>query len=356
MNLLPPLPTLEEIRARLNAIFPENFPDRRILTGEMAVRVLFVALYGGFAEAFHRFFRPSTVIRFSFEQAELVEESERLEWLSTCQTPGHSAFGKQWYADNTREPLRDDLIRNRALPIGLIVKREGIAPTSPVPIYALADEFAALFDPSLDAENLEAAIRQWQEKALNPMTLKRMKLLARGVTEKEGQVKVTLPTSSKTFRLAPGNASLITRDVCEVLTVRLMQMPVVVHISISDRKTFPELVGDAAAYGFEFNPSLELPDVVVVDVANDNGKVAFIEVVHSDGPITELRKQALLRIAGEAGIPSERVLLITAFDDRNSSAFRKRFSELALGSKVWFRSEPDLIITLDRMPDNATSK
>lgn len=344
---LPPLPTLDEMRERLNAIFPDNFPDRRILTGDMAVRMLFVALYGGFTNARGRYFRPSTVIRFSLDQASLTDDIDRMAWLSTCQTPGHEPLGKQWYADNTREPLRDDLIRNRALPIGLIVKREGVAPTSPAPIYALADDFACLLSPLLQGKTLSNAIIAWQETALNPMTLKRMRLLARGVTEKQGQVSVKLPSTNKVLRLAAGEASIITRDVCEDLAPRIMKLPIVVHVSISDQKTFPELAGEAAAYDLVLNPSSELPDVVMVDVGSNEGKVAFVEVVHSDGPITELRKEALLKIAAEAGIPPGRVLLITAFEDRSSGAFRKRISELAIGSQVWFRSEPDFLLTFD---------
>ncbi|MBC3831577.1 restriction endonuclease [Undibacterium amnicola] len=347
MNPLPKLPSLDEIRERINVIFPDNFPDRRILTGEMAARVYFVTLYGGFTEGSGRFFRPSTVIRFSLEQSVLTNDLERLTWLSTCQTPGHKPLGKQWYADNTREPLRDDMIRNRAVPIGLIIKREGVAPTSPAPIYALSNDFAKLLSPALQGIELSEAISQWQEKALNPMTLKRMKLLSRGVTEKEGQISVRLPSTNKVLRLAAGEASVITRDVCEELAGRIMKLPIVVHVSISDQKTFPELIGEAAAYDLKFNPSSELPDIVIVDVGSDDGKVAFIEVVHSDGPITELRKDALLRIAADAGIPATRVLLVTAFEDRSSSAFKKRFSELAIGSKVWFRSEPDMLMSFD---------
>ncbi|MES3025056.1 MAG: BsuBI/PstI family type II restriction endonuclease [Pseudomonadota bacterium] len=350
---LPALPTLEEIRNRLTIIFPENFPDRSILIGEMAVRANFVALYGGFTKARARYFRPSTIIRFSVEQADLTDDIDRLTWLATCQTPGHKPLGKQWYADNTREPLRDDLIRNRAVPIGLIVKLEGVAPTSPAPIYALSDDFANLLSPELEGAGLNEAIRQWQEKALNPMTLKRMRLLARGVTERQGQVSVKLPSTNKVLRLAAGEASIITRDVCEDLAMRIMKMPIVVHVSVSDQKTFPELIDDAAAYGLKFNPSSELPDVVIVDVGSDEGKVAFIEVVHSDGPITELRKESLLKIASDAGIPAAKVLLITAFEDRSSPAFKKRISELAIGSQVWFRSEPELLLTFEQLPKPA---
>jgi hypothetical protein len=338
------------VQQRLAEVFPENFPDRSILVGEMAARLIFVALYGGFVEGVERYFRPSTVIRFSLEQAARTSDRHRLSWLAVSQAPGYQTIGKQWYADNTRESLRDDLIRNRAIPIGIIQKREGIAPTSPSPIYRLSAPFASLFDPELTGDELESAIEEWQENFLDDATLMRMRLLAEGVKAKEGQVYVTLPTTEKTLRLAPGEASMITRDVCEDLAGRLMHTPVVVHLSISDQKTFPELAGEMKAVGLKINPSAELPDLVVVDIDGKNkGTVAFIEVVHSDGPITELRKQALLRIAEDAGIVAERVQLITAFEDRNSPAFKKRVSELARGSMVWFRSEPDLLIQISSL-------
>lgn len=352
MSSLPPLLSLAQVSDRLNTIFPSNFPDRSILVGDMATRLFFVLLYGGFIEGKSRYLRPSTVIRFSLEQADLTSDEDRMAWLATCQSPGHVIRGKQWYADNSREPLRDDLIRNRAMPIGIIVKREGVPPTSPAPIYALSAPFARLFDQTLQGEELEQAVAAWQERHLDPMTLKRMRLLAQGVKAKEGQVVVELPMTGKTLRLAPGEASAITKDVCEVLSRRLLEQPVVIHVSLSDQKLFKELEGEAEAVGLTFNPSAELPDVVMVDIGHDHGMVvAFVEVVHSDGPITELRKQSLLRIAAEAGIAPEHVRLVTAFEDRNAPAFKKRVSELARESAVWFRSEPELLLRLDTLPE-----
>ena len=313
----------------------------------MAAKMVFVALYGGFIEGTTRYFRPSTIIRFSHEQAGLTDKDDRLEWISVCQTQGYEPHGKPWYADNSREPLRDDLIRNRAIPLGIVKKREGVPPTSPAPIYQLSETFAALFDPALADEELEEAVTTWQNKHLDPMTLKRMKLLASGVMAKEGQVTVNLPTTGKTLRLAAGEASSITKDVCEVLAKKMCVGPVVVHVSLSDMKLFKELEGEAEAVGLKFNANAELPDVVFADIGHEDGMlVTFVEVVHSDGPISELRRKALLKIAKDAGIASKHVQLVTAFEDRNSPAFRKRFSELARGSSVWFRSEPDMLMEL----------
>lgn len=346
MQHLPPFVTLQFVRERLAMIFPESFPDRSILVGEMATRMVFVSLYGGFIEGADRYFRPSTVIRFGQPQVEKNSQDERSMWLSQCHTPGYKPAA-QWYADNTREPLRDDLIRNRAIPIGLILKREGVATTSPAPIYCLSKNFAELFDPSIVGLDLSIVVARWQERNLDPMILQRMRLLRR-TGSREGQVIVKLPTTGTTLRLSPGDASVITRDVCEVLLNQVMRTPVVVHISTSEVKHFRELAGEAEDIGLHISPSAELPDIVAADTGYEDGlRIMFVEVVHTDGPITELRKSALLKIAAEAGVPEKHVRMITAFEDRNSSPFKKRISEIARGSEVWFRSEPQLIIKLE---------
>lgn len=346
MIRLPPFVSLPFVRERLSMIFPESFPDRSILVGDMAARMVFVALYGAFVEGVNRYFRPSTVIRFGFPQAEKSTDEERYSWIASCHTPGHKSVG-QWYADNTREPLRDDLIRNRAVPVGLILKREGVPTTSPAPIYCLAESFAKLFDPAIDESSLVELIGAWQERNLDPMVLQRMRLLRR-TGAKEGQVMVTLPTTGTSLRLPPGDASVITKDVCEALLKKIMITPVVVHISTSEIKTFRELSGEAEDIGLHIMPSAELPDIVAADTAHEDGlRLVFIEVVHSDGPITELRKESLLKIAADAGVPEKNVRMITAFEDRNSYPFKKRISELARGSDVWFRSEPGLLVRLE---------
>lgn len=348
--LLPKLPLLSEVAARLSIIFPETFPDRSILVGEMAARFIFVSLYGGFINGRGQYLRPSTVINFSMEQAARVTDAERQDWMASCQTPGFVPFGKPWYAPNSRETLRDDLIRNRAIPMGLVSKREGVAVTSPAPIYSLSAPFAALLNPDLLGEELDEAIVAWQDRYLDKMTLKRAALLASGVKAKAGAVIINLPMADKTLRLGSGEAAAITKAVCEDMSVRMFAHPVVIHVSHSDKKMFNELSGEAAAIGLKIDLSSELPDIVIADIGNAHGMtLCFVEVVHSDGPITEIRRLALLKIAADADIAPEHVRMVTAFNDRSSPAFKKRFSELARNSAVWFRTEPDMLFGLDTM-------
>jgi hypothetical protein len=317
----------------------------------MAARTFFVALYGGFIEGSSRFFRPTTVTRFSDEQAALTSDDDRIKWLSTCHRGGklHTAIGQPWYADNTREAIRDNLIRNRAIPIGVIARRdEQVATTSQKPTYALTIGFAELFDPAVTGADLDTAIAAWQKKNLSTASLQRMRLLTQAINQRQGEVSITLPTTGEILRLAPGAASVITRDVCEVLSRLMFEKPIVVHVSTSDQKTFPQLEKSMQAIGLQLDVSGELPDVIIVDIG-DGLILAFIEVVSSDGPITELRKQALLKLAAEAGIDLINVRMVTAFEDRGDTVFKRRFSELARDSLVWFRTEPHLIVRLDSM-------
>ena len=107
---LSPLVSVEEVRLRLGAIFPPSFPDRALLVGKMAARVVFVFLYGGFVEGTQRHLRPSAIYFFTADQARQTTDAARLDWLKTAFKPGFRPPGKRWYADTSREPIRDDLI------------------------------------------------------------------------------------------------------------------------------------------------------------------------------------------------------------------------------------------------------
>ncbi len=77
---LPALVPVDEVQRRLEAIFPDAFPDRSILVGRMAAHVVYVFLYGGFIESCDRLLRPSAVYLFTAEQAKLTQDAERLAW------------------------------------------------------------------------------------------------------------------------------------------------------------------------------------------------------------------------------------------------------------------------------------
>ena len=85
--------------------------------------------------------------------------------------------------------------------------------------------------------------------------------------------------------------------------------------------------------------------MILADMS-DPIRFLFCEIVATDGAVTDARKQALLAIVRESDVPVKSVEFLTAFEDRGSSAFRKNFSQLAVNSLVWFRTEPDLLVIL----------
>ena len=63
----------------------------------------------------------------------------------------------------TREPIRDETLREGLVAVGAATLRPDLATTSSKPRYALRADFAALFAPGLSDSALAGAIARWQE-------------------------------------------------------------------------------------------------------------------------------------------------------------------------------------------------
>lgn len=84
-----------------------------MLIGQMAARAVFVFLYGGFLNSVEHHLRPIVICRFTAKQARRTDDEARRAWIASAFKQGFRPPGDPWYADNTRESLRDDLFRNR---------------------------------------------------------------------------------------------------------------------------------------------------------------------------------------------------------------------------------------------------
>jgi len=335
---------VDEIQARLAAIFPEEFPDRGILVGIMAARVIFVCLYGGAIEGHGRYMRPSHVYLFTQQQAEKTTEDERLAWISNASKQGFRPPGQRWYADTSKEPIRDDLMRNQLLRMGIMQKLSGYSTTASTPVNYLSADFAALFAPNLTFESLAATIQSWRVRNLDQATRQRMILKAQGINAKAGDLLIELPDGAR-IRVSAGPSSLIAKGLIEEFARRHLDSPALLWLSASDKKSLPQFVELSASVGLKFDVNAELPDVILADM-KEPIRFLFCEIVATDGPTTETRKQALLAIVRESQIPPNAVEFLTAFEDREATPFRKTFSQLAVDSLIWFRTEPDLLVIL----------
>jgi hypothetical protein len=343
-EVLPELIGVEETLARLNRIFPPSFPDRALLVGRMAARVVFVFLYGGFVEGSSRYLRPSAVYLFTAEQARRVSTQDRLAWLGHAFRPGFRPAGRRWYADTSREPIRDDLIRQRLASMGVVLRRPGVATTSSAPIYQLAAGFASLFDPTLEARALDEEVGRWRDANLSPETLARMRLKAQRILHAKGDVFIDLPDGTR-IRANAGPSTTIVKALIEDYAPRWLEQPAVLWISASDRKSHPDFVERAAAVGLRFAVDRLLPDLILADLA-DPVRFVFCEAVATDGPVDDDRKAALLELTRGCGIADEHIRFVTAYLDREAPGLRKTFHRIASGTELWFGNEPDLVVRL----------
>jgi hypothetical protein len=343
---LPPVPPVELIRQRLQTIYPEgSWPKRIYCVREMAAKTIFVMLYTGAVTDRDRWIRPDQVTRMTDDQAGRTSDQDRQTWAIESLRPSKSAIPGRWYAANTREPIRDETLREGLIPTGTVKEREGLPTTSAKPRYALTPDCAALFDPDLNGDALEAAIRAWQKTNLSPGAMHRIAILRRGVVATEGGVMVRFP-NGETRRMEVGPSSNISKAVIEDFAPRFLAQPGVIFLSESRNKVVARDNQLAQAIGLHIQSDKNLPDIILVDLGPSHPLLAFVEVVATDGPIGETRKAALLKIAEEAGFPPAHVAFVTAFLDRGAPAFKKTVDALAWGSFAWFMSEPEHLLRL----------
>jgi hypothetical protein len=330
---------------RLQIIFPEGTPHRNYCTRDLAASTVFTALYIGAIEGSELFLGPKHVYRMTERQAIRTDDGARRRYAADALKPGFRAPGKRWYADNTREPIRDETLREGLVAVGAVVARMDIPTTSSKPRYALKAGFAALFNPALTGTALEAAVRDWQMKNLSPGVLARVSLVRDGAAAAIASLKVTFPNGEARL-LAPGPSSVITKAVVESFAPRFLDHPAVLWLSESGNKVAARDDKLAAKIGLKIEADKNLPDLILVDLGPHEPLIVFIEIVATDGPITARRRAALLDLTDAARFARTQVVFVTAYQDRNSSAFKRTISELAWGSFAWFASEPEQIVAL----------
>lgn len=343
-----PFPLLlprEAIHQRLQQIFPEGTPNRRYCIRELAASTVFAALYIGAVEGTGKYFGPKHVYRMTDRQAEQTDDESRGDFEERIKGAGFQPPGKRWYSDNTREPIRDETLRDGFVAIGAVTERKDVATTSSTPRYALEPTFAALFDPTLGDARFEAEASLWRKNKLNPGALARIAIVRRGAASGGTFVLVTFP-NGETRHMAPGPSTDITKAVIEIFAPRFLQKPAVLFVSESGNKVVDRDDALAQAIGLNIQADRNLPDTVLVDLGPEHPLIVFVEVVATDGPVNDRRKQALEKLAADAGFPLEHLAFVTAYLDRSGQPFKKTVDTLAWGSYAWFVSEPDRLIEL----------
>ena len=352
---LPRLLSIADIRQRLETIFPTGISNRAYLTRDMAARVVFSMLYIGAVEGENRWLGPKHVYCMSNAQAAKTSDASRTAYGEKAWRPGYVARGKPWYADTTREPIRDETLREGLVRYGAAVQKDDVPTTSGRPRYCLRQEFSALFHPDLIGTELTEAVARWQISNLDAMALARIQLLQRGAATLASSIPVTLPNGS-IRQLAPGPSSLISKAVVETFAPTFLHKPAVVLLSESGNRIVAQDEHLSRSIRLQINAAELLPDIVLFDLEPRKELLVFVEVVATAGPISKSRREALLAIAKDANIGPDRIAFVTAYEDRDDAAFKKTFGAVAWNSFVWFLAEPGHIVALSGAPNLASAR
>lgn len=346
-----PLLSLEDYVDRLQLIFPRAAFDTVMsspLAGSAVAALIYVGAIGDDTGPVpdECWARPSTVLRMSDEIFTRQDEADRAA-ITTALAAGTRAIGElhrgwgveyhPWYADNTRETLRDETFR-RWQEHGALRHRAGLATSSPQPAWVLAASFAGLFAPTLEGDELETAVDAWRSEHMEPAALLRIRTAAQR-EQREHTVDVRLPNGD-IRRLEPGAASQVLRGVIEDWAPRRLTDPVVLSISEPGDKVHLADQAVLARLGITIDPGALLPDALLVDIGATPITFWIIEAVNSDGPITEERKQRLLQWASDQRIDPANCQFVSAFLSRNDAAARRRLKDIATGTFAWYADEP----------------
>lgn len=345
MVSLPPYVDRDVVAERLPLIFPEGTPNRIYCVRELAASTVFTALYIGAVQGTGRYLGPVHVYRMTIEQAVKPADADREAYAQEVLKRNGHVPGTRWYADNTREPIRDETLRDGLVAVGAIIRREDLPTTSGLPRYALKPDFAGLFDPALQGAPLESAIAAFQTANLSKGALARVTIMRAGAAASGAGVLVTFP-NGETRQLAPGPSSFISQGVIEVFATRFLQAPAVLWLSESGNKVVLRDDRIANAIGLKIEADKNLPDLILADLGPREPLIVFVEVVATDGAITPRRQEAIYALTDAAGFDRKQIAFLTAYQDRESAGFKKTIAGLAWGTFAWFVSEPDQILIL----------
>lgn len=336
--------TRATVAERLPLIFPEGTPNRTYCIRELSASTVFTALYIGAVEGNDIYLGPVHVYRMTDEQEKKSDLSSRKSYVSDLNSR-REISGKRWYADNTREPIRDETLRDGLVAIGAVTQRKDLPTTSGLPRYALIQDFANLFDPDLTGDDLEKAISKFQSTHLSKSAQVRISIMLAGAAASKSKILVNFP-NGETRQLAPGKSSVISKAVIEEFTKLFLEEPVVIWLSESGNKVVLRDDQIANKIGLQIEVDKNLPDIILADLKPTDPLIIFVEVVATDGAITERRRDAIFDIIDKAGFKRSQIAFLTAYEDRESAGFKKTVAQLSWDSFVWFLSQPENIVLL----------
>jgi len=362
MTSLPPLISRDEAARRLELVFPRDAYDTA-LSGPSASAAVTAMIYVGAVvddaaelDGTSPVVRPTTCLWMQPEVLEQrVSDDDRHAWarasrgkktLEALVTSWGIPF-HPWYGDNSRETLRDEALHGLRK-FGAVRQRGDIPTTSSAPRWALARDFAHLFDTALDGDDLQAGVEAWRDSHLSAGEQLRIRSRQSRMVLAY-QVTVKLP-DGRSHRLAPGLASLLLRGVVEAWAPARLREPVVLMISEPGAKMPLTEAAELDTLGIRVDVSDLLPDALLADVGVYPVRFWVVEAVATDGPVTEERRQDLIEWAGRQNLDPTHLEFLSVFPSRADPTIRRRLKDLGYNTHAWFLDEPDYELVWRELP------
>ncbi|MGE3513380.1 MAG: BsuBI/PstI family type II restriction endonuclease, partial [Vicinamibacterales bacterium] len=280
MTSLLPVIGVALAQERLARIFPRTAFDT-VMSNPLSAAAVSAMIYLGTVEntdddeAEPRWARPSMITWLNDDALAHTSDEDRNAWYAAAirsRAAVHEleevwGFGHvDRYRDNSRETLRDETFQ-KWRDQGAVISRAGVPTASSRPRWMLGADFAALFDPGLDGEELTAAIDAWVET--NTTGAGRLRLLGqRQLALSEHAVEVNLPGMG-TRHLEPGVASAILKGVVEQWAPQKLVDPLVLSISEPGDQVHLADARLLARAGIEIDRANVLPDALILDAGAD---------------------------------------------------------------------------------------
>lgn len=309
----------------------------------MAAKTVAVMIYCGTVEDENRWFAPRHLAgRMSDAQERLTGDHERLAYYEQVRNKRYELLGKGWYSENTREDVRDKTLRYGLVEVGAVLVRPDVDTNAQVGRYALARDFLAMFNPQLSTEELSQQAAAWRDTHLAEAQLLRVETARLLYSSSKERVNLALP-DGRVRVLPPGLSSKLSKEVVVTYTRHHMTNGRLLWLSTSGARVNEADQAALQALGLVINDAELLPDLILTE---DGNQLTFVEVVASDGPMEEVRRQALLAVAVAAGISTASVSFLTVYADREHPACKKTLHKVAWNTRVWYASEPDKLVIM----------
>jgi hypothetical protein len=237
---------------------------------------------------------------------------------------------KKQYAENTRETIRDEVVKH-FVGMGMLIRNpdDPNRPTNSAnTVYQVEPTALDLFRV-FDTLDWPPMLRKYlANRTRIKGELDRHRQLAR--------IPVTLP-GGETVALSPGGQNPLIKQVIEQFCARFTPGGVVIYIGDTENK-FQHLHAEyLAKLGVVVDSADKMPDVVVHDTKRN--WLLLIEAVTSAGPVDGKRRKELKELFRNS---TAGLVFVTAFENRKT--MQSFLTQISWETEVWVAEAPDHLI------------